>query len=101
MHLDRPFLQMVDPTPGMHAPIFSGPPPERPENPMIRDPVFGKALPTPASCSALAAAMTSPALPKDRRPGEPCAMATLSLVWVEGFRCLDHDRRRRRIAASG
>ncbi|XP_062203585.1 uncharacterized protein LOC133905827 [Phragmites australis] len=39
--------EIVDPiTSTFGGPLFSGPPPERPENPMIHDPLFGKALPT-------------------------------------------------------
>ncbi|KAL5226830.1 hypothetical protein ABZP36_015095 [Zizania latifolia] len=51
---------MVDPTSAIHSPVFSGPPvlllSARPENPMIHDPLFGEALPTPVGCFPLAAA---------------------------------------------
>uniref|UniRef100_A0A0E0MX25 Uncharacterized protein n=1 Tax=Oryza rufipogon TaxID=4529 RepID=A0A0E0MX25_ORYRU len=89
--------EMVEPMSKKNAPLFTGPPPERPENPVIRDPLFGKALPTPTDCFTLAAAWARPRA-NGHHPGEPCAAP--SLVWVETFCCLDHGRRRRRIAAS-
>ncbi|KAG8051858.1 hypothetical protein GUJ93_ZPchr0001g30403 [Zizania palustris] len=98
MHLDRLFLQRVDPTSAIHSAVISGPPPERPENPHDpHDPLSGEALrDTPAGCFPLAAAFTTPTQKQDRRPGESCAAP--SLVLVEGFGCCLEDYRR--IAAS-
>ncbi|KAF0920774.1 hypothetical protein E2562_036908 [Oryza meyeriana var. granulata] len=85
--------EIVDPTAEKHAPMFSGLP-ERPENPMIRDPLFGQVppTPTPADYFALAAALATPTCPKGHRPGKPCAAP-------EGFCCLDYDYPRHRVAA--
>ncbi|CAL4949703.1 unnamed protein product [Urochloa decumbens] len=95
-HVSSELHEMFDPiTSAIYGPLFSGPPPERPQNPMIHGPLFGKDLPT----SSFAVATRSPGfLWTTCNPGSFCG--TPLVVLTESFSCLGEHRRRRRVAAS-
>ncbi|KAL6622920.1 hypothetical protein ACP70R_018896 [Stipagrostis hirtigluma subsp. patula] len=88
--------EMLDPTSAIDGPLFSGPPPERPGNPVINDPLFGKALPT----AGLVATTRCPRSAWAMACGSNCFCGAPAVVLMEGFCCRRQDRRRRRVATS-
>ncbi|KAL6854286.1 hypothetical protein ACP4OV_019189 [Aristida adscensionis] len=87
--------QMLGPAPAIDGPVFSGAPPERPGNPVIRDPLFGRGLPVAGLVTtAWWAGATWTVV-----CSSGCFCDAPALL-IEGF-CYysDEDRRRRRVAA--
>ncbi|KAL1556633.1 hypothetical protein AAHA92_12227 [Salvia divinorum] len=82
--------QAVPPLVASSPPFFSGSPPSRVSNPLIQDARFGVDLCTPVSPRAIL-----PPSPSSSRKGG-CVRANFGnnpAVRVEGFDCLDRDRR--------
>ncbi|KAK6116335.1 hypothetical protein DH2020_049797 [Rehmannia glutinosa] len=77
-------------------PFFSGSPPSRVSNPLIQDSRFGDEKCTPISPRAIPTPSGRAPSPSSARKGVGCVRANFGnnpAVRVEGFDCLDRDRR--------
>ncbi|XP_051122237.1 uncharacterized protein LOC127245418 isoform X2 [Andrographis paniculata] len=78
---------------GSSPPFFSGSPPSRVSNPLIQDARFGDEKVSPVSPRAMAIPIPIPSSP---RKGGGCVRGNFGnnpAVRIEGFDCLDRDRR--------
>lgn len=82
-------------------PFFSGSPPSRVSNPLIQDSLFGDERFTPVSPRALPASSGLGPSPSSTRKGGfvRANFGSSPTVRVEGFDCLDRDRRNHSIPA--
>lgn len=77
-------------------PFFSGSPPRRVSNPLIQDERFGDEKVTPVSPRAIPIPSGPAGSPSSTRKGGGCVRANFGnnpAVRIEGFDCLDRDRR--------
>jgi hypothetical protein len=77
-------------------PFFSGSPPSRVSNPLIQDERFGDEKVTPVSPRAIPIPLGPAGSPSSTRKGGGCVRANFGnnpAVRIEGFDCLDRDRR--------
>ncbi|XP_073145360.1 uncharacterized protein [Henckelia pumila] len=82
-------------------PFFSGSPPSRVSNPLIQDSRFGDERFAPVSPRAIQASSgLGPSPSSNRKGGFVCAnFGSSPTIRVEGFDCLDRDRRNHSISA--